>query len=541
MNLLLVLLSSLLVSPAYQAPEPAKAPQARDTIQVQAYRYSGVPYPPDTTKQKPYSDWYGSLVAEDGQIWVFDIICDSTEERGIFPTEGKEYTYKNDMIHYYTYWMEYEMGPWVPATDATFKYWIGEDELEHIDATMKCENAKVYHITYVTKTIPETYVDRYDTLRVVRLGDYRDSVEHCFQFTATNDSIKAVFAIDSQVIPGTYTKDDIYGRLDQYTYLYINDIDRSICDFKVTIADGKKRGEYLIDAEYYCYNGKCYHFKMDYTLPGISNIIELKCSDMKTDMVTFYDVFIQGYSVSASTDKYAFEYMLSAPGGIQSSGVHMTDKETGKTIDVYADIITIYNPLHAEAEVLDYDGNYYLVSMRGLRPDSTEEREAEFYDASFTDLTKTDSVFLFEAFTQDSSYYFVMAIYNNKVEGSYNQDNADFNYTYISEYVVDTTYGSYFSTGYYMVALNAEVKKVGDYYEVDATYLGQALGDQTIDTPVFHIRLTTAPKEDSSDLRNPQSTIHYPLSTIRKVLRDGRIIIERKGTQYNILGSQLTN
>ncbi|MCQ2325538.1 MAG: hypothetical protein MJZ58_05040, partial [Paludibacteraceae bacterium] len=74
MNLLLVLLSSLLISPNYKAQAVQKAPMAKDTIQVQAYRYGYVPYPPDSTKYKSYSDWYGSLVAEDGQIWVFDII-----------------------------------------------------------------------------------------------------------------------------------------------------------------------------------------------------------------------------------------------------------------------------------------------------------------------------------------------------------------------------------------------------------------------------------------------------------------------------------
>ncbi len=44
-----------------------------------------------------------------------------------------------------------------------------------------------------------------------------------------------------------------------------------------------------------------------------------------------------------------------------------------------------------------------------------------------------------------------------------------------------------------------------------------------------------------TDLPNLQSTIHNPQSTIHKELRDGRIIIERKGTKYNIFGSQLTN
>ena len=535
MNLLLVLLSSLLISPNYKAPAIQKAPMAKDTIQVQAYRYGYVPYPPDSTKYKSYSDWYGSLVAEDGQIWVFDIICDSTEERGIFPTEGKEYTLKNDMIQYYTFWMEYEAGPWKPATDAKFKYWIGEDELEHIDAYMKCDNGKQYHITYRTKTVPESFVDRYDTLRVVTLGDYRDSAEHCFQFTAKNDSMTAVFAIDNMVIPGHYTKENLFGELDQFTYLNINSIERYLCDFSVDIEAGEKKGEYLIDAKFYGYNGKCYNIKMDCLHPDPVNEIDITCDNMKVEMITFYDVMIQGYSLTASTDKYQIEYMLGAPGGIQTNGIHMIDKETGKTIDIYGDRITVYNPLHAEGVALDYDGNYYTLSMRGPRPDSTEVREIEIYDAYLTDFTKSDGVFLLEGVTSDSLYYFGMAIYNNKVEGTYNQDDADFNYTYVGDLYVAPDGETTVVGGYHLIALDAEVKKVGDYYEVEATFLGQTLAE-TVITPAFKIQMTTAPKAT-----NLPYTSTPLLPYTKKELRDGRIIIERKGTKYNILGSQLTN
>ena len=535
MNTLLMMLA-LMVSPAYHQPMAKKVVNARDTIQVKAYRYGYVPYPPDEEKQKTYSDWYGSLYAEDGQIWVFDIICDSTEERGIFPEENKEYTY-TDMDPYYTYWMQYEMGPWVPATDAKFKYWHDADGLEHMDATMKLENAKVYHITYVTKTIPESYEDRYDTMRVVRLGDYRDSVDHCFQFTATNDSIKAVFAINSQTIPGTYTKDDIYGELDQFTYLYINDIDRSICDFKVKIENGKKEGEYLIDAEYYCYNGKCYHYKMDYTLPTIEETFHLSSEDMVVTMETFYDVFIQGYRLTASTEDYTFEYQLPAPGGIEGSGVHMTDKQTGKTIDVYQDIITVHNPLYAQAEVLDYDGNHYIVNMRGPRPDSTEVREITIYDAYLTDVTKKDGLFFMEGISPDSLYYFGMLMFNKQVEGTYDQDDADFNYTYVGDYMVDP-YGSRVTGGYHMIALDAEVKRVGDDYEVEATFLGQSLGADGVITPLFHIHMTTAGLP--TDLINVNANVNANANAnANKFMEKGRVIIMNKRTKYDILGSKI--
>ena len=538
MNTLLILLS-LVMAPHYVAPKPQqdpdfsaalihKAPQAKDTIQVQAYRYGYVPYPAN-------SDWYGSLYDEQGRSWTFDIICDSTLEKGIFPTDGKQYVF-SDMMAYWTFMLPYEYGPADHATDAKFKYWVGEDELEHIDACMKCESGKIYHITYVTKTVPETYVDRYDTLRVVRLGDYRDSVEHCFQFTATNDSIRAAFTIVSQTIPGSYTKEDILGELDGYTFLYINDIDRSACDFNVTIVQGEHQGEYKIDAEYYCYNGKCYHINMDYMLPQIRNVIDFECSDMQVTTETFYDVFISGYTLTASSEQYAITYSMGAPAGFVTSGMHLVNRQTGKTVDVYSDLIEVYNPLHAHAEALDYDGNYYIIEMRGTPPDTTEQREITVYDAQLDNKTKTDGYFLFEGFNPDSTYYFSLAIMSTQIEGTYDQDDADFNYTFVADYVVDTVYGSFFSNGYTMIALDAEVKKIGDHYEVDASILTETLSESVI-RPLFSIHMTTA-SQSPTDLYNTGSLL---CPNARKVLNNGRINIEKNGTKYDLFGSQLTN
>ena len=191
----------------------------------------------------------------------------------------------------------------------------------------------------------------------------------------------------------------------------------------------------------------------------------------------------------------------------------------------------MYNPLSAKAEVLDYDGNYYIVNMVGPEPEPTEERELTIYNAQLTDMTQTSGAFVIDGCTSDSLYYFVMSVYSNKVEGEYMQDDVDFNYTYVGDYYTDSISAGRVIGGYHMIALDATVTQVGDDYQVEARYLGQCLAEGVI-TPLFTIHMTTADKPTA--LPNVDTT-----KDVDKILYKGRVIIMNKRTKYDILGSKI--
>ena len=216
------------------------AAMAGDTIEVRGDYYDGPFYEKDW-------DWYGTIHAENGDTYTFDIKCDPDRQ---FPTPGKQYTY-DDMDHYYTFRNAFGTDRTEFSTDATFRYWVDDDMIEHIDATMTTTKKITYHITYTTHTRPETFTNVYDTLPVVKM--YYDTVEEgkIFQVAATNDSIQAVFTLVSDHVSGHFTADDIYSTLDNYTYVLVNTNVRFLCDFEVDITEGKGEGNYDIDAKFY--------------------------------------------------------------------------------------------------------------------------------------------------------------------------------------------------------------------------------------------------------------------------------------------------
>ncbi len=524
--LLLMMLATTIISQAqiskFQKGLNASA-KTGDTIEVRGDYYDGPFYEKDW-------DWYGTIHAENGDTYTFDILCDKDRR---FPTPGKQYTY-DDMIGYYTFRNPFGVMVTEYSTDATFLYWIDEDNMEYIDATMTTTKNKTYHITYRTHTRPEVFTNVYDTLPVVKM--YYDTIEEgkIFQVAGTNDSVKAVFTLLSDHVTGHFTTNDIYGELDAYTFVEVNTNIRFLCDFEVDIAEGKGEGNYKIDAKFYAYNGKCYNFSMDYVVPEAKDTMNVACDNMKVETLTFYDYFVIGYEMTASNDKYIVSATLDNPTGM-TEAITLLNKDS-TTIYLYAGEITVDNFTNAHGWALGYDSIYYRFDMTGVAPQPTRKQSFTIpYAVYSTNNPEAPGVIQYLGYSADSTEVVSFAIYTDKVAGTFTEKDAYADYTYVGDWVIDHEFGGgYLSNLYNLYTINFDVTDLGNgLYRGVATYMGRSLIDPT-DSPEFNITF-----EKISDINDPSSLHGIKIekeNNVKKFIRDGQLVILRDGKEFNVAG-----
>ncbi|MCQ2345390.1 MAG: hypothetical protein MJZ82_01310 [Paludibacteraceae bacterium] len=424
-------------------------------------------------------DWYGTLHDEDGNTYTFDIICDSTLK---FPTDGVQYTY-DDMIAYYTFANINRGKVTKQSTDAKFRYWIDVDSLEHIDAEMTCVNGVTYYLSYVTHTYPESFVDRYDTLRVVSLNDFRTE-DSTFQFVAVNDSMEVAFAIKNVNIPGHYTVEDMFGELDWYTYININEVQRDLCNFEADVEAIGTRGEYKIDVKMYAYNGKCYNISMNYMLPEVVDTIQVVCDNLDFSTLTFYGVFVTGYTIDASNEDYTLHLDMGATSGVFNT-LKMIDNVTGKSIDIYESVIIVERRLYAYGAAIDYDGHLYEIEISAPVPDSSRSESIELTSGILNDMTLTDGLWQLVGMNNDSTRLVTIAVYADQLGGEYSEEDALAAYTYVADW--DTTSGGYALVTYEMMTLHMNVSTNNDHtVSGSAQLLGVNVNDST-ELPLYTI------------------------------------------------------
>ncbi len=391
------------------------------TEDVTAVEYSGTYYEED-------GDWYGKLTVDDDNYFRFDIL---TGEGATFPVADKTYTL-DDMLSNYTY--AYINGEKVNCVDATFTY--SKDEQtgkEKIVAQMICNNFVNYNITYTTPERPTEFTDVPVTMTKVKIYDFCQT-EGAFQVVGVNeDGDEAAIALRSNQIPGTYTLEDIYDELDEYNYIYIAGKQKKLCDVEATITATQPEGSYAITANLYSFDGNKYIVNMDYIIPQVKDTIDVVCTDLEIQPISFWG-FILGYYLSASNDDYSLALdIMDEETGVYDDLLVLTDKATGNEINLFKSTIDVESSSLATGNAIDTDGHFYNFDLSFSIPEPTDTIDINVVTGGFDDLIADMGAFQIVGFDADSTHVVSLVFYNDQLAGNYTEADIDASYTYIGK------------------------------------------------------------------------------------------------------------
>lgn len=250
--------------------------------------------------------------------------------------DGQTYTCADlDMNYSWGYWNE----KYIFISECSFTKTTAPNGDDVISITIKDDNDNVYNIAYTTPKEPETYDDIYLTVNTAELYDLTAS-DGTWQFCGVSADGEWYLSIAGQGtnLVGQYTEEQL---ITDYTYIGLAKAEFGLslnyCKIdNINVVEGPKAGDYICTADFYCYNGHCYHITFNHVCPDVANTINATSTNAK---VNYYEP-VEAYLLTASDDNYTYQMLLPeladtyAPGEAQ---IVILDNATDEPLDIYED------------------------------------------------------------------------------------------------------------------------------------------------------------------------------------------------------------
>lgn len=364
--------------------------------------------------------------------------------------------------------------------------------------------------------------------------------------------VSMMVCVKSNKMAGTYTMADLIADYSDITWGDANSGEYSVlkfCDMQMTVtADPEKEGAYYYDINVVTKVGWAYH-TMLHTTPWerpdieITETAEIHSSNLR--MMDFREAWGELLFVASSADYSVNLYARSA--GTQGT-------YTNEDIDFPYNFVWYYED-GVEKQTKGIDGEYtYTESADGTRSltgwldcDNGVHYilDLHYGHAAFTRQVEIDAEYaviddqigpdgggiMIEA--EGENQYVLIGIYTPEIEGTYTEQDMDWQTTYIVEFD-NPDYEEYMLE---LLDANVTVSKNpdGETYNVEARMALQAeMNKDDIVEYVIHMttaEATTRVKDlEGSDARK---------SKVRKLMRNGRVVILENGNVYDTYGIKL--
>ncbi|MBQ0103984.1 MAG: hypothetical protein KBS99_07430 [Prevotellaceae bacterium] len=379
-------------------------------------------------------DFVGAMTTIENAYFQVNFILDEDQDE---PVDGKEYT-MSDMDSYFT--IGYWNGKTIYIEDLSFVSTTDpESGDQHIVLSIVDDKGDTYNIDYVTPHAPETYNDVYLTANAATLYDYTSDGVWQFLGVSEDGMWNLSIAGFSNTLVGDYTQSDIF---EDYTYIGLSDLTVDITlDYvkidNIKVVAGPNADEYICTADFYCYNGNCYHVTINHVHPAIIDRINMVAHNLKLR----YDSDYMEYYLSATDADYLFEAAMPAPiTQFAKDELTMIIAKKGEDsgialYEVYPFTIA-YDENNQATQLnggcLAMDGTEFTFTFDYIKPEPTR---TENLTGSLVEgeLRPQDGYFTISGYNEDQTTELMLTVPSDNIDGTYKLWDFDAYKSYVAE------------------------------------------------------------------------------------------------------------
>lgn len=433
-----------------------------------------------------------------------------------------------------------------------------EDGKLHIVLDMTGMSGNTYHVTYDEKCEAVGGIQelQFTDEHVSLIDNTGAPMIQNFQIIAEiPGTLSMMVGVKSTQVAGEYTINDIIPDYSDVTWGNAESGEYSVlkfCDLNMTVTeDPEMEGAYYYDITVVTKLGYGYHTVL-HSKPWTKPDIEIT----ETKTIHAYNLRMMDYREAwgellfvASSEEYGLN--------LYTRSTKTQGTFTNKDIDFQYNYIWYYDESGAEKQTTAIDGEYtytedangnrsltgwldcmngvkYILDLHYTPAEPTRTVELTGVDGILEDLRGPDGGGIIIQGETDSQYILI-GIYTPEVEGTYTEQNMDWQTTYIVENINSD------EEDYYMLELldaNVVVTDAGDneYYDIEARMTMQAEMDKS-DVVEYIIHMKAYCPHEPSGIRAVKDV--KEIAKVRKFMRNGRIILVNGDDIYNAAGARL--
>lgn len=443
------------------------------------------------------------------------------------------------------------------SKDAGIAYTQTHDEEGklHVTFDMTGQTGNTYHVTYdeVCQPIGEIEELEFTDDQVTLINNTTAPAIRNFQIIAEiPGQMSMMVSVKSNRIEGDYTISDVISDFSDITWGNVNNGEYSVlkfCDVDMKVTrDPENPGAYYYDISMITKVGRGYHTIL-HSKPWEKPDVEIT----ETKTITAHNLRMMDYRESwgellfvASSPEYGLNLYVRSD---ETQGTFTKDD-----IDFSYNYVWYVDEYGVEKQATAIDGEYtYTEATDGTRTltgwidcdngvkyllyldyiPAKPTRVVELTGSAILDDQRSPDGggIIIEA--DGDEQYIVIGIYTPEIEGTYTEQDMDWQTTYIVER------NDNYEDGYMLELLdaNVEVKNSGDgeNYDVEAHMTMQAeMNKDDIVEYIIYLKAYNPIAGINSPAANSQ-----PRAKVRKIMRNGRIIITSDDNIYNVQGARL--
>lgn len=384
--------------------------------------------------------WFNLTTTDGAYIFYFDILCPVSELE-----VGKVYTMA-DCAPSFTYLSDNTTYAMIKFQDVALEFkWV--DDMMVLEANCTTVDGDTYHLDYKALEYPESFTEVAVGDLDIRFKNFTQT-QGAFQFTGESDEYDLAISIASDgQIEGSWTTEDVFEGLNNYTYLYKNNKEVKLCDVEMQVA-WLGDNNYHIDAKMYAYDGNVYILNHDYVEPTVQNTVEFVAQNLELDdsMFELYMMYYGYgmYEITASNDEYTINGTLLSYTTIDGhyndadhklNYLYITDASGNKT-SVFSgdfDVEETEDSWTIKGKMLGWNSTEYNVDLSFVIPEISGEANFTSADGELYDFTS--SLGAFQVWAQDEEEHEFSVVLNGweVADGKYNELSGEYaSYCYIS-------------------------------------------------------------------------------------------------------------
>lgn len=373
------------------------------------------------------TDVWFKAVSSDGAYRILvnpDVPMDQLELGTVYTME--------DMLETYTYMVDNANSSTIGISDIDFV--LSENEVYGMvfDAQIETADGQEFHVSYKELELPTEFTEVPMGDITLRLKDFRET-DGAIQFTFLNDRFDGAIALETQEIAGSYTTADVFGGLNNYTFVYDNQLEAKLCNIEAEVT-ALGANDYALTAKLYSYNGNVYVMDAKYVEPKAENRAEITCSNLVLD-ASSWDLYMMffGYGVAqftASNDNYDILGTITSYDGEIEGNYDDADHLLSMTIndvEVFSSNVVIAadgSSYTVKGDVLAWDNTVYTLDLYFTVPEPDEERDFTSTVGELADLTA--DLGAIQIMVDDYDWFSVVLDMNQITPGHYTEMSSQF-------------------------------------------------------------------------------------------------------------------
>lgn len=506
----------------------------------------------DSPKQEAYNGWNIILKGNQGEKVIVCIL--DMDNKGEL-IDGRTYT-EADIITDWTGVTFYgEQEDLCQETGIAYCQTHDEDGKLHVTIDMTGKSGDTYHVTYNEKceAIGQTQQLSFTDDQVSLFDNTSAPAIRNFQIIGEiPGEMSMMICVKSDHLVGEYTINDVIPDFSDITWGDSQNGEYSVlkfCDIDMKVTeDPEKEGAYYFDINIITKVGYAYHTVLHYkpwTKPDIEITETETITSNNLRMMDYRDTWGELLFVASSPEHSLNLYVHS-----QEPQGHFTKND----IDLDYNLVWYFDEDGVEKLTTAIDGDYtytetpdgdrsltgwidcangvkYILDLKYIRSEATRTVELTDFQGVLEDQRGPDGGGIIIQGESDNQYILI-GIYTPEIEGVYTEQNMDWQTTYIVEF--DKGDGEYM-----LELLDAKVVVTdsgdGENYNIDAHMTMQAEMDKN-DIVEYVISMTAyCPTAGISNIEKSEQ----PKAKVRKVMRNGRIILTSGDDIFNAQGARL--